>query len=570
MKRFRFFCVSFFLPVCLLFAGIDREAFLLGIKHAAMMEGTDAVPVEKDPRVKRVVDIIKRLSAVRPNSDAVFTVQLVKSDVPNAYALPGGFLFVTDRLLELDITDDELAFVLAHEMAHVLLKHHQRQQRESGKAAGIQAASMIAGFLLQALQYRQSDFEYNRMRSATGMENYGAINTEMPAFLATTMLGSTYATFAWLQSQQGFEKEADVEGARIAVEAGYSREGGEGMLKKLSFVGYQAPEMGDWRTHPMSQERLHIMRAAMKGLEPAYQNREEELVRVQESILERMIELYHSGKRWREGPDSAELACFLNRILLLGKGSRLEEQIRLIRVRDWMIPNNINEPLLVGDFGRLHSELDELRQRGSDIDLLLVREIKSRADKALGILLERENSGQQPRPWYQHMMRNWPEHERASEWKYMLWKTNPDSQRKVRATKEVRALPGVDEKDITAELTRLKQSKKLSPLTRVLLAGELDETLSEEEVRAMADSCESLQEIASLLLEFPEMGNGPAGKRLRELAELGFRKGRVLMMGRNPQAAIEAWSKVILFAPGSKYAQICKEEIYRLNTLGQE
>jgi predicted Zn-dependent protease len=53
-----------------------------------------------------------------------FNFEVVKSNEPNAFALPGGFVFVTRSLVELCERDrDELAFILGHEMAHVIRGH---------------------------------------------------------------------------------------------------------------------------------------------------------------------------------------------------------------------------------------------------------------------------------------------------------------------------------------------------------------------------------------------------------------------------------------------------------------
>ena len=57
-----------------------------------------------------------------------FCFEIVKSNEPNAFALPGGFIFVTRSLVELcDWEWDELAFILGHEMAHVILGHAIRR-----------------------------------------------------------------------------------------------------------------------------------------------------------------------------------------------------------------------------------------------------------------------------------------------------------------------------------------------------------------------------------------------------------------------------------------------------------
>ena len=65
-----------------------------------------------------------RLSRALVNRERTFQVRCVLGDEANAFALPGGFLFVSRPLLELcGFDDDEIAFVLAHEMGHVVKSH---------------------------------------------------------------------------------------------------------------------------------------------------------------------------------------------------------------------------------------------------------------------------------------------------------------------------------------------------------------------------------------------------------------------------------------------------------------
>jgi len=65
-----------------------------------------------------------QLSAVVRNKLHQFKIGVVTDDQPTAYALPGGFIFVTRSLTELcGRNPDELAFVVAHEMAHVIRRH---------------------------------------------------------------------------------------------------------------------------------------------------------------------------------------------------------------------------------------------------------------------------------------------------------------------------------------------------------------------------------------------------------------------------------------------------------------
>ncbi|MHA6722158.1 M48 family metalloprotease [Sphingomonas sp. RS2018] len=65
------------------------------------------------------------------NSQNDFTVQLLNSPVENAFAIPGGYVYVTRQLLALMNSEDELAFVMGHEVGHVAARHSAGRQRTS-------------------------------------------------------------------------------------------------------------------------------------------------------------------------------------------------------------------------------------------------------------------------------------------------------------------------------------------------------------------------------------------------------------------------------------------------------
>ncbi len=114
--------------------GVGREM------AAVVLERSGAEP---DPDLQRVLnDTSERLAAVVKNKLHRFDVAMVRDDQPTAYALPGGFIFVTRSLTELCERDgDELAFVIAHEMAHVIRRHAiNRVLRQAAFAAASMAA----------------------------------------------------------------------------------------------------------------------------------------------------------------------------------------------------------------------------------------------------------------------------------------------------------------------------------------------------------------------------------------------------------------------------------------------
>ena len=89
---------------------------------AAVLEQT---PGDPDPELRTLLDDIQRRLADRlSNRLHRFEVTPTQDPQPTAFALPGGFLFVARSLVELcDHDQNELGFVVAHEMAHVVRRH---------------------------------------------------------------------------------------------------------------------------------------------------------------------------------------------------------------------------------------------------------------------------------------------------------------------------------------------------------------------------------------------------------------------------------------------------------------
>ena len=99
---------------------------LLGRELAARLVGANEVAPFNDPRVEYVRAITLTLvrESLRPYEYKDHSIFVIKNDSSvNAHAAPGGFIFVTSGLLNYVENEDELAFVVAHEVAHVELDH---------------------------------------------------------------------------------------------------------------------------------------------------------------------------------------------------------------------------------------------------------------------------------------------------------------------------------------------------------------------------------------------------------------------------------------------------------------
>jgi hypothetical protein len=151
----------------------------------------------------------------------------------NAFAAPGGFVFIT-RIYYEKLNDDEAAFVLGHEMAHIDLRHHERHSKR------IQQAN-LGHLLLNILTNRR-----------------GAWGTAVD-------LGSTaYVT----HYSRALEKEADFAGYNYANAAGFDARAAVTALSKLG----EQPDLHPWivniySTHPLLSSREDRL-AALGGEEP--------------------------------------------------------------------------------------------------------------------------------------------------------------------------------------------------------------------------------------------------------------------------------------------------------------
>ena len=80
-------------------------------------------------KVKRVNEIGYRVAQRAAPDMPNFSFRIVKMEEPNAFALPGGFIFVSTGMMDLDLTDDEMAALLGHEITHVVHEHSRKMAK---------------------------------------------------------------------------------------------------------------------------------------------------------------------------------------------------------------------------------------------------------------------------------------------------------------------------------------------------------------------------------------------------------------------------------------------------------
>ncbi len=199
-----------------------------------------------DPQaLRRVADLGYLLAVQSDFRDFPFTFYLIDMPVPNAFALPGGQIFVTSGMLDLGLTDDMLACLLGHEIAHVTRRHGTRM-RKRATLLNVLSQALLVGVMVGVDDEPENPYDpYGRSGSRKGSLVQGAAATGM---VVSELLLRNYS--------RDFEDEADVEGQRLAASAGYDPDGARQLWQLMSQRIPQSKEYGYWRTHPFSDQRM--------------------------------------------------------------------------------------------------------------------------------------------------------------------------------------------------------------------------------------------------------------------------------------------------------------------------
>ncbi len=191
-------------------------------------------------RLRTIADrLIKQAPLFRPDSAQwQWEVNLIKSPELNANCGPGGkIIFYSGIIEKLKLTDDEIAAIMGHEMAHALREH----SRESmSKAYGIELAKQGAGALL--------GLGSDSLALADAAVQYGMM----------------------LPNSRGNENEADLIGLELAARGGYNPNAAVSLWQKMAAASEGAPPEF-MSTHPSSNSRIASLQAAIPKVMPLYE-----------------------------------------------------------------------------------------------------------------------------------------------------------------------------------------------------------------------------------------------------------------------------------------------------------
>lgn len=194
--------------------------------------------IPREAEDKQMVEWVRQLAQnVAANSDLKIPlkVTILDSEEINAFALPGGFLFINTGLIEKADSEAELAGVIAHELAHVTARHGARLMRRA----------TIAGIVYQAAQVAAIIF-------SGGVATIGAYYALQYGFYGLGMVLS----LTLLGINREYEAEADQLGVQYAWKAGYDPAGFITFFDKMASEKGYVKSASFFRTHPPFYDRI--------------------------------------------------------------------------------------------------------------------------------------------------------------------------------------------------------------------------------------------------------------------------------------------------------------------------
>ncbi len=190
-------------------------------------------PLSQEPLLLLAAEsVLRRLQKQVKNKERYFTVKILSLNELNAFALPGGFMYISETLMtHLRHDPDALAFVIAHEMIHIILKHPLKR--------------MLTSYSLEAIS--------RILKTGSVM---GAIGKDVLKKL--------------LRSHYSRENEllADAYGLRLMYSAGFETSGALRLMRLFSTM-QKNEGFNYFSTHPALSERLNQLQKLQEKLQHA-------------------------------------------------------------------------------------------------------------------------------------------------------------------------------------------------------------------------------------------------------------------------------------------------------------
>jgi predicted Zn-dependent protease len=240
-KNARRWCVVLALPLsagaCASAASVStQQEVQLGAQSAA--EINRQIPIIQNANIHNYINQLGNSIAQRADPRGIgYRFYVVNSNQVNAFAIPGGHVYINRGLIERSSNMSEVAGVLAHEIGHVVQRHGIEQMaRMQNLGLGANLAYILLG--------------------------------RQPGQIEQAAVGAAAQGFVIAPHSRDAEREADAEAVRYLVQSGINPQGMVTMFQKLLAERRSSPSgvAGWFRTHPLEEERVVNAQAAITAL----------------------------------------------------------------------------------------------------------------------------------------------------------------------------------------------------------------------------------------------------------------------------------------------------------------
>lgn len=337
LKFFRVYALTIFLIFILFCPNLTaltvKEERDLGKEVFTSVKRSSAVVT--DPYITDYVSKIgQKMVESSGNKLFDFKFTVIRDNSYNAFAVPGGYIFVHTGLIAAMEDESELAGILGHEIAHVNCRHISQKIESSKKISGMSLAGLAAGIML-------------------GM-NGADSDAVMGVISGTQAMGQS----AMLAYSRQHEREADNRGLKYLNKAGYSPHGLKVILgkirKKEIWTTTEAPVY--LRTHPGTEERLEKIQAHIdEHKDPIVNNVDSRTFSDFNKVRVKIIAFYHDDELALKIFDEMEKDDHKKPLSFYGKALVSMKEGEYEKSTDYFskaLKFNALDPELIFDYGR--------------------------------------------------------------------------------------------------------------------------------------------------------------------------------------------------------------------------
>jgi predicted Zn-dependent protease len=527
--------------------------------------------LDDHPELDRLNRIGYALARELDDPENTYSFQIVKMREPNAFALPGGFIFITTGMLDLKLADAELAALVGHEIIHAAHRHAQKMQRKQTLLSLI-SNLVVLGALISAQDGTSKQTAQQPWWTVPDSQLDKVYATDSPQqnlLEAAIVFAAVFQELLMEGYSREYELESDRDGTYLAAHAGFDPAGVVGLMQSLRHRIYEAPGYGYWRSHPyfddryaMALERTKQLKAASIPADPsglqlqaqdrfnAYASKEKDPLR--EKILERMalnasgrgllgftlhvahIKALEADKLPRAFPDR-------------DYGAVLKAYARIVeRFRD--------DPEVQNGLKRLEAEESLLRQENGEC-----------RDAFADVL----HFGVPSVVFLKNFLSNYPEDPETPLAALLLAQTQFQVDQEEEAVEALETStrtgdPLYRDAAEAAALSALERMHGLSACYRLsrLFEGTWAGTLAGMRLQSLLPRAETLKDVRAFMDAYPDAEEQPAARaRLEVLAREAYVKGKVLDRVGDKQRALDMYNSVLEYAPETKTAEKVRKDI---------